>query len=72
MGQKTYCALRRGDHEATTIDVDDVHGRAAEQRRLIDDAQRPGSTPVREPLSDRCRDRVHDPTCDSIHDGTSI
>jgi len=38
LGQKTYCALRCGDHEPSRVDVDDVDRRAAEQRRLIDDA----------------------------------
>jgi hypothetical protein len=72
LGQKTYRRLRSGDHKPSSVDVDDVDGRSAEERRLIDDVQGLARLPAREPSEQRSRDGVHDPACESIHDGTSI
>ena len=72
LGQKTYCVRRRRNNEPACVEIDDMDHRTAEQRQLIDDAQRFLLTASRPPRGDGRPERVH---CiasrDSIHEGTN-
>src|SRR5438477_7499563 len=59
LGQKTYCVRRRRNNEPACVEIDDMDHRTAEQRQLIDDAQRFLLTASRPPRGDGRPERVH-------------